>query len=312
MTHTTFDEGVAELAKQQANAFARHQVKALGGTEKMVEVRLGSGCWRCLARAVYSLRDGPFTWMTRVWAGLLEAGVGSAISHRTAGRLHGLWAFRNHEAIEVIKKGGRDHDITFGRVHETSILDPHHVILMEGLPVTSLGRTLFDLAGSPPDHLRGERGREIYFKKLLSVYNDAMKRCGLRLDRVAQVALDLGKRGRPGTVLTRELLGAIDPDEAPTESELEDLFLAVLRAYQVELPVRQKRLGNDEAFIGRVDFVYVAAKLVVEIDGRGHGAPLDTDADSWRDIELNAQGWTVFRFTRRQLLFEPARVAGVI
>ena len=92
-----------------------------------------------------------------------------------------------------------------------------------------------------------------------------------------------------------------------TESALEDLYLAVISSAGLPLPGRQRNLGGH-APIGRVDFVYAEARVVVECDSRRHHfGKADAERDRWRDLELAAAGWLVVRVTWWQLVHEPER-----
>lgn len=122
------------------------------------------------------------------------------------------------------------------------------------------------------------------------------------LDRVLA---RLAGRGRAGIQLFREILDARDDDFVPTESDLEDLCLAVLAAAGLEAPERQVVLGDGE-LIGRVDLLYRRARLVIEVDSRTwHDGWKATIEDRRRDAKLMAAGWQVLRVTYWQLTHEP-------
>jgi very-short-patch-repair endonuclease len=117
---------------------------------------------------------------------------------------------------------------------------------------------------------------------------------------------ETGRRGRPGTALTRQLLAVRTVDYVPPASALEALVVAVLEAYGIEQPERQDRVGGTTAPIGRVDFVFRTARLVVEADSRRHHSSwLDVEADHRRDLLLAAAGWTIVRVNWHQLVEEP-------
>jgi hypothetical protein len=83
-------------------------------------------------------------------------------------------------------------------------------------------------------------------------------------------------------------------------SPLEEAFLALCPAE----PVVNGTIEGLE-----VDFHWPDARLVVETDGHEHhGTRAAFERDRARDQALIAAGWTVLRFTYRQVLEEPARV----
>lgn len=62
--------------------------------------------------------------------------------------------------------------------------------------------------------------------------------------------------------------------------------------------------------IGRytVDFACVPLRLVIEIDGGVHGTDEAALRDHHRQMEIEALGWTVVRFTNDVALGEPWRI----
>src|SRR5205807_4942457 len=90
---------------------------------------------------------------------------------------------------------------------------------------------------------------------------------------------------------------------------LELRFLDLIRRFGLAMPSGQVDLG-DQGWVGRVDFLYRSAMLVVEVDGRiGHVGHLDRIKDRERDNELMTSGWRVLRFTWEDLV---NRVAWVV
>jgi hypothetical protein len=312
MRKHTIDTEIAELALRQGGVFTAHQASKVGAGEAVRRRRRESGSWVRLGGCVYRLRDHPVTWHGRLWAALLDAGGPIAVvSHRSAARLLGLPG-RWGEVVEITKKRGWHHDVTLGRLHETSWLPPEHVVTVDGLACTTVARTVFDLAGDPEPWERGSpRGLAIHELRVRRLMNACLGRHGLTIEQQAAVLAALGKRGRPGSALVRALLTEFGPDHTPTESGLEDLFLSVVTAAGLEPPEKQVNVGTDH-FIGRVDFVYREARLIIEVDSRWHDGPDDRERDRWRDNELHAAGWRVIRVRYRDLVTEPDRVVRLI
>jgi very-short-patch-repair endonuclease len=92
-----------------------------------------------------------------------------------------------------------------------------------------------------------------------------------------------------------------------TRSDLETLFLAVVRAHLSRIPAPEfnVKLGRWE-----VDFLWRAQRLVVEVDSfTYHRGSVAFHADHARDLDLRAAGYNVLRFDDAQLEGEPERVA---
>ncbi len=98
----------------------------------------------------------------------------------------------------------------------------------------------------------------------------------------------------------------LEPDR--TRSELEARFLALCRRHRLPQPAVNARVGQ---FI--VDFLWPGPALIAEVDGyRAHGGREAFEADRSRDIELRLIGFSVLRFTWRQLTEDPKAVAAAL
>ena len=100
-------------------------------------------------------------------------------------------------------------------------------------------------------------------------------------------------------------LGAHAGDADLTRSELERRFLRLCHRHRIPTPEVNVRIGP---FL--VDFLWRDERLIAEADGyRFHRGRLAFEADRARDVELKLLGYTVVRFTHRQVMDEPSRVA---
>jgi very-short-patch-repair endonuclease len=90
-----------------------------------------------------------------------------------------------------------------------------------------------------------------------------------------------------------------------TRSELERRFLRLCRRHRIAAPEVNVRVG---AFL--VDFLWRDERLIVETDGyRFHRGRWAFESDRTRDVELRLLGYTVVRFTHRQVVDESTRTA---
>jgi uncharacterized protein DUF559 len=102
-----------------------------------------------------------------------------------------------------------------------------------------------------------------------------------------------------------QLLG-VESDH--TRSDLETLFLEICAQHHFPPPEVNVKLGPWE-----VDFLWCARRLVVETDyWIYHRGSVAFEDDHVRDLDLRAAGYTVLRFTDRQLEGEAERVAAVV
>jgi hypothetical protein len=90
-----------------------------------------------------------------------------------------------------------------------------------------------------------------------------------------------------------------------TRSDLETLFIDICARYAIPHPEVNVKLGR-----WTVDFLWRSERVVVETDFWAyHRGSVAFEDDHARDLDLRSAGYTVLRFTDRQLEGEPARVA---
>lgn len=171
---------------------------------------------------------------------------------------------------------------------------------MERLPVTSITRTVLDLA-AVVDRTR-----------LGSLVEALLTERRLQLGPLTERAVAHRRPGRPGSAALASMLVDLGPGYVPSASELEALLFAVLRQAGLPEPVRQHPLPSLTAK-GWVDAAYPRARLLIEIDGRRWHARFDDFAsDQHRTIEAGLLGWQTIRFTWDDLVHRPAWVAQVV
>jgi hypothetical protein len=93
-----------------------------------------------------------------------------------------------------------------------------------------------------------------------------------------------------------------------TRSEPEADFLRLCRRHRVPPPAPNQRIGRYT-----VDFLWATERLVVEVDGwAAHRGRQAFEDDHQRDIDLRAQGFTLLRFTDRQIRRDPDAVVDAV
>jgi hypothetical protein len=293
MALTELDYAVRRLAGRQYGLFTVAQVLALGGTREATRQRRRRGLWEAVADGVYELPGAPHTWRYRLQLALLVAGPGAAVSHEAAAALLGLPGFPEGPVEILAPHGRKNHRLPGVRFHESRALPAEHVRILDGLAVTTIERTLFDLCGRITEK-RADRAIENSLARRLTTP-----------ERLWATWADLAAPSRPGTHVTRKLLLKRGPGYVARESDLEIRFSELLDAHGIAQPAWQVELGDDD-FIGRVDCLFRRARLVVELDGRiGHVGPLDEARDAERDKRLRALGFRVRRFRWEDVVLRP-------
>jgi very-short-patch-repair endonuclease len=225
-------------------------------------------------------------------AAVLAYGPEAVLSHRSAAFLWGIVrSARTTIEVTAARKRSPQPGIALRR----SRLCADEITLQDGIPVTSVPRTLFDLAGVlPRDRLERaiEQAEVRQFADPLSL-PDLLAR----------------HRGRRGAATLRAILADADTKPAATRSDLEDAFLAFLDRHS--LPRPQVNVGIEVG--GRwveCDCIWRAHRLIVELDGRAtHDTRAAFERDRARDRALNVAGWRVVRVTWRHLHADERQLA---
>ena len=285
------DEIISALAARQHGVLAGQQLGPLGVTPSMIETRIARGSLLRLHRGVYAVGHEQLRKEGRWLAAVLAVGPGAALSHRDAAGLHGIRP-ANHRRIDVTtpKRGRESHPRI--EVHH-AVLGPLDVTVIRGIPVTSVARTLIDLAGAiPQDHLakalnRAELNRVLDVKAI----ETALKR--------------LRGRSGPGHAKLRAALAELaDHGPALTRSELEDRFLALLAFHHLPRPKTNFHVEGHE-----IDAVWPERKLAVELDGyASHHDKPTFQRDREKGNALTRAGWRLLRYTYDDVVRNPARV----
>jgi very-short-patch-repair endonuclease len=208
--------------------------------------------------------------------------------------------------VEVLAPRGRDHRTNVGRFVETRNLPAKHVVEIDGFPVTTLARTFFDLCGDPDRRL--PLRHPYHERKMKQLYNDCLARRGLTFNLAVAVLLVLAKRGRRGTRLVRALLDHYGPRHRPTHSDVETLLLELVLDRGITEPQRQVPISGPQGWIGTVDFAWLEAMHIVEVDSAWHDGPLDQAVDEQRDADLIAAGYTIERYRYGDIVRSPERL----
>jgi very-short-patch-repair endonuclease len=271
---------LTQLASRQYGVVSRAQLSALGRERGWIQRAVAGGRLLRLHRGVYALGHSAPRDETTWLAAVLACGTGAVLSHTSAGA---LWYGGRWRIPEVTVP---HHRRVRGVVTHQGRLTRADRVLRMGIPVTSPARTLADLAHSLDDEALERVVREAQFRGLFSV-------------RAIQDALTR----RPSVVL-RDLLDDLNP----TQSRLEDAFLRLCRRHRIPKPRAQVRDGRR-----RPDFVWPDARLVVEVDSwQAHSTPHAFQADRTLSNAVQLAGWTILRFTYRDVTRRPELVAAQV
>jgi very-short-patch-repair endonuclease len=227
-------------------------------------------------------------------AAVLDAGPGAVASHEAACALWALPGFPPGPLDVSRPRTTTRARPKLGEVHESRCLPASHCTEIDGIPVTGLARTLFDLAGAP----------SMSTGRVERAVDNALARSRPLLLRLHAMLGELAVHGRPGIALMRDLLDVRPFGYVPPASGLEARALRLFE--EAAIPTERQIDLGDEEFIGRVDFRVVGTPIVVEIDSTlHHTSPSDRARDARRDARLLAAGHLVVRVTEDELFNRP-------
>lgn len=288
--HVGREGRLAELATGQHGVVAHRQLLELGFGVLWIERRLAEGRLAPAHRNIYAVGHRRISQRGYWWAAVLAYGPGSVLSHHSAIVLWGLRRYRLrpiHVTSSCGRQGIRRREGIW--IHRCK-LRPEETTVYEGLPVTTVARTLFDFAEVAP------------YEEVRKAAEAADRRNLLRLRELEWVS-ERG-RGRRALRPVRRLLIELG---APVEgrSPLEIRFAEFLREYAISAPEQNVLVLGHE-----VDALWPAAKLVVELDSwEHHGDRAAFERDRARDPELLLAGYRTIRITHRRLDTEARQVA---
>ena len=207
------------------------------------------------------------------------------LSHESAAE---VWDLRESREITVSRlSGGASHEGF--RVRQVRRLPLDDTTVESGIPVTTVERTLLDIAGSLDE------------KQLERALAAADRSRRLRWPELERVIAE--GRGRSGIARLRKVAEEIDPRAAEARSSLEVDFLALCRYFDIRLPQVNVLVAGL-----LVDFLWPEERVIVETDGYAfHGNRAAFELDHERTIELQESDYRVLRATWAMLEHGPGR-----
>jgi very-short-patch-repair endonuclease len=277
-------ERVAELAASQSGVVSRAQLESVGVSDSALSRWVHARRLHRVHPGVYAVGHSVLSLDGLLFAALLYGGDEAVFSHTTA-----AWLWRLIEADPKrihLTVPGRRSSWPGVRVHHSRQIDRSEC---RGFPVTSVARTLLDIAGMLPFRQLRRALAEAEYRKILEPTEiRAVTGSGRRGSRALRLALDMHM-----------------PELAETLSVLEERFLELCEAAALPTPE-----VNRSAGLMRVDAFWRAESLAVEVDGGDAHAGLgQMKRDRDRELALRAKGFQVVRYTWEQVNRRPRDVA---
>jgi very-short-patch-repair endonuclease len=280
------------LIGRQHGLITHVQLLEAGVGRGAIQRRRRSGRLTVIHRGVY--RVGPVAAPREPeMAAVLACQPDAYTSHESAVHIHGLFPLRAQPAPAHVTVVGRNVNAR-GKItiHRTEALAEDETTLVDNIPVTTVARTILDLAATLKMPDLEQLVAEAYAGTLTS--RSELRRLLARYP------------GRPGS---RALTALTKTTPKRTRSRPERMLLTLIRKAGLPEPRVNAPLHGYE-----VDLLWPDHRLVVEFDGHAFHAPKPKrERDIRRDQDLILRGYVVLRVTWHQLTSEPealiARIA---
>jgi hypothetical protein len=268
------------------------QLRSFGFARSTAAARASVGRLFRVHRGVYALGRPDLTARGRWMAAVLACGPGAVLSHVAAAALHGI---RASAASRIDVSIMRPSSVARPgiRVHRSTCLKLADVIQVDAIPVTSVARTLLDLAAVLTES-QLERACD---QAVLQDQFDMRAMSGL-------LSRSHGQRGvrKLRVVLTRGDLGLDVP-----ASGLERRFRDLCEHAGVPAPEINRYLLLGDGY-HKVDFLWRRERAVIEVDGaRYHSTGWQRSRDAERDGLLHAHGYRIARVSEQEITRRPER-----
>jgi very-short-patch-repair endonuclease len=273
------DRVAGEVAARQHGVIARGQLAKAGIDDSGIRRRVAQGRLHRVHAGVYLVGPPRLTEEGRWMAAVLACGRGAALGQFDASS---LWEFYKAKGPRVHVIARWDLRVPGVCVHRARRLHPDDVTTKNGIPVTTVARTLVDLTDLLPEDRVLRAIREAEYRQLLDLtaLNAAVKRA----------------RGRPHTEKLKRALAIHTPGQI-VRSELEHRFLQLVKEAGLPAPATNVQLEARGRHY-EVDCLWREAGVVVELDGRAaHARTAAFEEDRSRDAALSAIGLRSLRFT---------------
>ena len=288
------------FARGQAGVFTRAQALQHGWNRDRLRRETAKGVVRRLLPEVFAFTAAPASRLQRCVAAVQWAGDGAALCKLTSAELHGLDAPRMGP-VQVMTPRRLRPPHSQVRVYERPPLPPDHISRRPPLVLTSVPRTLFDLAWGTSR------------QSLDAAIDSAQAQRKANLQELWAMWGEMHERGCNGSVAFRVALERRSTGDRPPTNRNERRLFDLLEAAGLPRPLCQVPIYDGDEFLARPDFVYLDARVALQAQSArwhlGHGRQL---ADDRQTNRLIAAGWTVLRFWWEDVSERPEEVVRIV
>jgi hypothetical protein len=269
------DVHLAALGARQYNRVSRSQLLALGFTQKAITHRLRTGRLFQVEEGVFALAPALEHDKWGRWMGATLTAPESYLSHASAGAAREFWSLPRH--FEIVTRPGTGGPRRFGDVLVfRSLTLAGDTEILNGIPITTVPRTLLDLARiGISDKALARAVREAIRPKLttMATLTDFL------------IAHDW-QRGTRRLAKTLARYSGLPLERARSGAEIR--AIEILRDAHRPMPQLNRLIAGEEA-----DLSWRRERLILEIDGGPFH--LDVGEDARKQAIWEAAGWEVRR-----------------
>ncbi len=281
------DRELTRIAGEQFNRISRPQLEALGLGPNAIKHRVASGRLVVVEHGVFAVPPVLEHDRWGCWMGATLTQLGSSLSHVAAAVARGALSYE--DPFISITRPGNGGPRRYGDllVHYSALLDGE-VTTFKGIPITTVSRTLIDIAGQVSDPALARAVRESVRLKDVTLHQ-----LGDALGRYR------GRRGVRALGDTVARYSGLPIHRAKSGAEIR--ALEVLRDARRRMPRLNVRVAGEEA-----DLSWPAWRLIVEIDGDPFHQ--DKGEDARKDNAWREAGWVVRRVPSDDVYERPFRL----
>jgi predicted transcriptional regulator of viral defense system len=288
------ERALAARAADQHGVVAFGDLLNLGYSSDQIQRLADAHSLHRVHRGVYAVGHKLLTARGHWMAAVLSRGPDALLSHRSCGALRSIRR-TSITYVEVTVPSQRA-QIEGVRTYVSGRLEPQDRDEIDGIPCTSLARTLLDLAAILPrrDVERACDEAEVQELFDLTAVEDVLAR----------------SRGCRGSATLRAVLAEHRIGTTLTRRGLEELTLTVLDHFRIPRAEVNMRVYCRPGVMPEVDFLWRRERLILETDGNQfHRTRRQIERDRRKEADLVRAGYRVLRATSGQVEHEPESVA---
>jgi predicted transcriptional regulator of viral defense system len=285
--------GIRTTADLLAEGKSAKEIETLVRRSQLVHVRRGVYVRADMVADLRARVGGEHLLQTA--AALATTGAAVA-SHHSAALIHGLDILgKLPREVALTRPPGRNRSNQTGTRLHWAQLPPEHITVQHGMRVTTVARTVVDVA------------RTVEFRAGVVTADSALRQKLVTKAEVESILADCDRRR--GIQRANEAVAFAD---GRAESVLESIARVVFRDCGLPPPELQVWLGGPQA-VGRVDFLWRQFRTVAEVDGLlKYGNPARAVLQLERDKRLRDARYEVVHLTWHEVTENPAYVATAI